>query len=96
MKLISISPENDKKYKYRVILLDKDHYKTITFGAFGYDDFTTTHDNNKKKAYIARHKPRETWDKSGILTKGFWSRWILWNKPTITQSVDDIKKRFNL
>ena len=96
MKLISISHENDKKNKYRVILLDKDNYKTITFGAYGYNDFTTTNDNNKKKAYIARHKVRENWEKSGILTKGFWSRWVLWNKPTISKSVDDVKKRFNL
>ena len=29
MKLINISPEHDHKYKLRVILLDKCHYKTV-------------------------------------------------------------------
>ena len=96
MKLINISPEHDHKYKLRVILLDKGHYKTVTFGAYGYDDYTISNDNDKKKAYLARHKPREDWTKSGILTKGFWSRWILWNKHTIPQSVSDVIKRFNL
>jgi hypothetical protein len=96
MKLINISPEYDNKYKLRVILLDKDHYKTVTFGAYGYDDFTKHHDKNKKRNYIARHKGNEDWTKSGLLTKGFWSRWILWNKPTIEESVYDVIKRFSL
>jgi hypothetical protein len=34
------------------------------------------------------------WGKSGIDTAGFWSRWLLWNKPTIKESYDDIKRRF--
>ena len=32
--------------------------------------------------------------KSGIDTAGFWARWLLWNKPTIEVSYNDIKKRF--
>ena len=96
MKLINISPENDMRHKYRVILLDKGHYKTVTFGAYGYDDFTKHHDINRKRNYIARHKSNEDWTKSGLLTKGFWSRWILWNKPTIEESVYDVIKRFSL
>jgi hypothetical protein len=28
-------------------------------------------------------------------TAGFWSRWVLWNKPTITESIKDIQKRFS-
>jgi len=27
-------------------------------------------------------------------TAGFYSRWILWNEPSITQSLRDLKKRF--
>jgi len=30
------------------------------------------------------------------LTKGFWSRWILWNKPTIDESINDIENRFGI
>ena len=32
------------------------------------------------------------WGKSGIFTAGFWSRWMLWNKPTLEESYNDIKK----
>jgi hypothetical protein len=69
---------------------------TIQFGAKGYTDYTLSQDNEKKKNYISRHKDREDWTKNGIYTAGFWSRWLLWNKPTIASSLKDIKKRFDL
>jgi hypothetical protein len=70
--------------------------KTIYFGAKGYGDYTLSKDKVKKANYIARHAPREVWGKSGIDTAGFWSRWILWNEPTIEQSVRDTEKKFNI
>ena len=39
-------------------------------------------------------KKNEVWSKSGIDTAGFWSYWLLWNKPSIKESYEDIKKRF--
>ena len=30
------------------------------------------------------------------MTAGALSRWILWNKPTISGSLKDIQKRFNI
>ena len=65
--------------------------KTVHFGAAGYEDFTTHGDENRKKRYLARHK-HEEWGRDGVHTAGFWARWILWNKPTIQQSVQDINK----
>ena len=70
--------------------------KSVDFGATGYSDYTITGSDLKKKAYIARHKQREVWTKAGIRTAGFWARWLLWNKPTILQSINDIEKRFNV
>ncbi len=55
------------------------------------------HKNKERKEnYINRHKSRENWSKSGVLTAGFWSRWLLWNKPTLKESANDIKKRFGI
>ena len=31
---------------------------------------------------------------SGVKTAGFWSKNVLWNKPTLKSSVDDINKKF--
>lgn len=70
--------------------------KIVHFGARGYEDFTTHGDETRKERYLARHKTNEDWTKSGINTAGFWSRWLLWNKPTIKESVKDIEKRFGV
>jgi hypothetical protein len=70
--------------------------KTIQFGAKGYTDYILSGDLKKKQSYLSRHKSRENWTKSGIHTAGFWSRWLLWNKPTIEESLKDIKQRFGV
>lgn len=86
-------PANDNKHKYYIITRSG---KKVMFGALGYDDFTKHKDEARKQRYIDRHRhsKNENWTKSGIDTAGFWSRWLLWNKPTIKESYDDIKKRF--
>jgi len=71
--------------------------KIVSFGAKGYDDYTTTpadQREEKKSLYLARHKAREDWNNP--TTPGSLSRWILWNKKTLKASIADFKKRFNL
>ena len=68
----------------------------IHFGDSRYEDFTSHKDEKRKSNYLSRHAKRENWTKSGINTAGFWSRWILWNKPTLHKSIEDIEKRFNI
>lgn len=70
--------------------------KKIHFGADGYEDFTIHHDEDRKKRYISRHQNNEDWSINGINTAGFWSRWLLWNKPTIKASINDISDKFNI
>ena len=68
--------------------------RTIHFGATGYEDFTTSNDQKRKASYLARHKANEEWTLAGVDTAGFWARWLLWNKPSITASIRDINQRF--
>jgi hypothetical protein len=71
--------------------------KVVKFGADGYSDFIQSKgDEEKKNSYVKRHKDNEDWSKKGIYTAGFWSRWLLWNKPTLKESIKDIEDRFNL
>jgi hypothetical protein len=44
--------------------------------------------------YVARHKARE--DFNDYMTAGSLSYWILWNKPTLTASIEDYLNRFKL
>jgi hypothetical protein len=89
-------------YPYKSDKPDKKFYiitsnnKRVYFGASGYSDYIILKDDEKKLRYIKRHQDRENWSKSGIDTAGFWSRWLLWNKPTIKSSYNDIKYKFNL
>ena len=70
--------------------------KTIYFGAKNYSDYNKHKDKLRMLRYSNRHRLRENWGKSGIKTAGFWSKWILWNKPGLLASIKDTEKRFNI
>ena len=67
---------------------------TVHFGATGYQDFTQHGDETRKASYLARHRTREDWTLQGVESAGFWARWVLWNKPSLAQSIADINRRF--
>ena len=92
---VVIKKSTKPEKKYMAILSSKDNKtKTIHFGSSGMSDFTKHRDEARKKRYLDRHRKRERWDVPD--TAGSLSRWILWNKPTLTASIADYKKRFNL
>ena len=72
-----------------------DGKKTIHFGQAGASDFTKHKDPERKDRYIDRHKKNENWGKTGVDTAGFYSKHVLWNKPTLEASVHDLNKRFS-
>jgi hypothetical protein len=84
------SDKADKKFMVQV------ENKTIHFGANGMSDYTIHKDVDRMHRYEKRHSNREDWTRSGIKTRGFWSKWILWNKPGFMSSVRDTEKRFGL
>ena len=88
--VISKSTNKNKKFDVNI------DGKQISFGAVGYEDFTTHKHPKRKDLYIARHAKREDWDKSGIKTAGYWSKHLLWNKDTLHKSIDDISRKHNL
>ena len=91
-----------KYHPYKSYKPNKKYYiitnnnKKVYFGQAGASDFTIHKDEARKQRYINRHKNNEVWSKSGIDSAGFRSRWILWHLPTIKESYQDIKKRFNI
>lgn len=95
MKLKSLSQARDNIHKYvAVIELDDGRTRTVRFGAAGMSDFTKHKDEERKQRYLDRHRETENWN--DITTAGAWSRWLLWNKPTLSESLQDLKKRFDL
>jgi hypothetical protein len=92
---VEIKKSTNPKKKYMAIFYDDGKKKKTThFGSAGMSDFTKNKDENRKKLYLERHRKRENWN--SYMTAGALSRWILWNKKTISASIADYKKRFNL
>ena len=87
---VIITPANRAGKKFKVSF----DGRTIYFGASGYDDFTTHRDETRKRSYIARHSARENWNDPN--TAGFWSRWLLWNKPSLGESARDISRALGI
>ena len=92
-KLVIILQKSKLTTKKLAVIIDG---KTINFGSKGYSDLTLHKDLERMHDYERRHKSRENWRKSGIKTAGFWSKWILWNKPSLLASIRDTEKRFNI
>jgi len=57
--------------------------KSVKFGLRGYSDYTIHKDHERMLRYLTRHVKRENWSPSGLFKPGFWSRWLLWSKPSL-------------
>ena len=86
--LLQKSNKPDKKY---MVMIDN---KTIHFGQAGASDYLHHQNHDRKNRYILRHQKREDWQ--DFRTPGFWSRWLLWNKPNLVESIRNIEDEFNL
>ena len=86
---IVITP-SDKTNKKFMAILDN---KKIHFGDSRYSDYTQTKDDKRKKAYLARHK-HDNYNNPNYA--GFYASNLLWNKPTLKQSIGDTNKKYNL
>ena len=88
MKIIKLHGE---KHKYVAIFDDN---RKTKFGFSGMSDYVHHHDEARKKRYQDRH--RKDLDTNDYHRAGYLSFYILWNKPTIEESLRDYKKRFRL
>ena len=93
--LISIKKSTKSDKKTMAIFEDchTGRRKITHFGAAGMSDYTKHKDSNRKRLYLARHKNNENWNDP--TTAGSLSRWILWNKTSLQESIADYKRRFN-
>jgi hypothetical protein len=95
MREVKIARAHDGKHKYTAVFFeDGKKIKTTHFGAEGMSDFTKHKDPERKKQYIERHKGKESWENP--MSAGALSRWVLWNKPTLSESIESYCKKFRL
>ena len=90
---LAVSDRPDKKFMVYFINPDTNRLKTIHFGAEPYSDFLQSQDEERKRLYRIRHAD----DKINDLTKsGAWSWYLLWNKSTLSKSIKNMEKKFNI
>jgi hypothetical protein len=100
MKLVSVTISTRHDKKLMATFIHKGKYTIVHFGGKGYMDYTKYYKQDKvlaeemKNRYLTRHKVNENWDE--VTSAGALSRWILWNKPTVTASIHDFKRKYNL
>ena len=90
---VTVRPSSRKNKKYAAVF---EKGQAVHFGEKGSEDFTMHGDEKRKTRYVNRHRSRENWTENGLRTAGFWSRWLLWNKPSIAQAIQDMNQQFRL
>ena len=90
MKLLSVkrSTRKDKKW-----MAEFDTDKVVHFGARGMDDYTLTKDKEQRERYRSRHASGKTAKPD---TADALAYYLLWNKPTLQESIKQYKKKYNL
>ena len=63
------------------------------FGSRGMSDFTIHKDKERRERYITRHK--KDLKTNDPMRPGYLSMYILWNKPSVSGSLADYKRRLN-
>jgi hypothetical protein len=94
--LIKISKSTRSGKKLMAVFEDcnTDRRKTVHFGAEGMSDYTKHRDPKRKKSYESRHSKNENWNDP--TSAGALSKWILWNKPSLSASIADYKRHFHM
>lgn len=101
IKKLSPYERKIRKKKFKAVFEDLETFrkKTVYFGGHGYNDYTIYYKakgkqkaDEHKERYLARHKVNENW--KDPMLPGTLSRYILWNKPTITASIKNYKDTF--
>ncbi len=82
MEIIIKKSRNPKK-KYDAVFNSQ---QSLSFGAAGYSDYTINKDDKRRELYLKRHS-NEDWSRSNIASPAWLSRWILWEKKTLSEAI---------
>ena len=66
---------------------------SVVGGDVRYSDYLLHNDDERKRQYLARHQHQ---DWTNPRTAAFWSRFVSWNRPTMRESLREIKQLFDI
>lgn len=88
--MLSTSNRPSKKYK---IVQGGGIGRVVHFGESVDEDYIQHQNEARKQSYLRFHEGEyETFRHQA----GFWARWLLWNKITLQESVQDVQRKFNI
>ena len=79
---ISESTRPGKKW-----MAQTEDHRTVHFGQHGAGDFTIHRDEALRQAHIARHGSKENWGRAGVMTPGWLSLHLLWEKCSLPAAI---------
>jgi SPX domain protein involved in polyphosphate accumulation len=99
MVKVEITKSNRNDKRFQAVFTDDKTGKKIKTTQFGLKNpkigtFIDHKDKKIKENYLKRHKKNENWN--DFESAGSLSRYILWNKPTFQESLNDYKRIFKL
>lgn len=104
MWLLSVksSPKAEKRFRATFCKCEKKNackgtnHKVVDFGQKGGSTYIDHKDEDKKKAYLARHRVNDKFDKDPTSAHAL-SKFLLWGATTsLRNNIEWFKKRFNL
>ena len=97
IKLLRITRSTNPDKKMMAVFEVDGRERTTHFGQAGAKDYTrhsAIDREARKKAYDSRHRTSEDW--SDPTSAGALSKYVLWNKTSVSASIADYKRRFGL
>lgn len=86
---VVLKKSNRKDKKFMVDIKGKQ----VHFGERGASDMTKHHDEDRKKRYLRRRSDKEKKVWNNIERPSFWAKNLLWNKPSLRESIKDIEAK---
>jgi len=95
IEFLGIKKSDNPEKKYVASFKRDGHILHTHFGQAGATDYTRDSAltrEARKQRYLTRHRSSENWEDP--TSAGALSRWILWNKPTVSASLSEYRQRF--
>lgn len=86
MNPLTLYPSKVRGKRYTIYVPRGNRVVKIDFGSSDHDNYTIHKDSERKRLYQIRHKNDHINDP---YSAGFWSWWVLWNKPSLQDSLKD-------
>ena len=105
MKQASLVKLSSGEHKFAVRIHTQEGTKTVRFGKYGASDFTIHKNRPRRLRYLDRHgriypgqsrSYKEDWSQKGLYTAGYWSRWLLWEKPSMKKAIEFMRNQKNI